>query len=71
MQHALAELGAGGVPGQLEQMDPLLGLDAGALVIARDVGADRGAQVGLGRADEKAAGRECLRHLHDALIEFR
>src|SRR6267154_6510896 len=49
MQHALAELGAGGVPGKLEQTDPLLGLDAGAFVIARDVRADCGAQVGLGR----------------------
>src|SRR6478609_9624587 len=49
LQLTLAELRAGRIPGELRQLDLVLGLDLSPAEIAADVGAGLGLQVGLCR----------------------
>ena len=71
LQHALAELRAGGVPRELVELDTFVGIDARTPVIARDIGPDLGPEIGLHGIDQQAAGAQDLRHLHHAFVHSR
>jgi hypothetical protein len=67
----LAELGPGGVPGQLEQAYCALCRRRQLPIIALDVGLDFRLQIGLHGIDRQSARSEHLRDLHHALVKAR